>query len=71
MIPVGFGEVGGWGTGRLGRIYAVPRAVRSKAMLGGTCRRGSGAWVDGTYALPVFSDLGLGTNLGMPMTFGC
>ena len=47
------------------------RGVRSQAMLGGTWRRGSGAWVDGTYALTVFSDLGLGTNLGMPMTFGC
>ena len=43
----------------------------SKAMLRGTCRRGSGAWVDGTYALTGFSDPCLGTNLGMKITYSC
>ena len=69
-IPGRFGEVVGCWAGGLGRIYVVP-GVRSKAMLVRTCRRGSGAWVDGTYALTGFSDPCLGTNLGMPITFGC
>ena len=47
------------------------RGVRSKAMLGRTCRRGSGAWVDGTYALTGFSDPCIGINPGMTITCGC
>ena len=47
------------------------RGVRSKEMLGGTCRRGSGAWVDGTYALTGFPDPFLGINLGIKIILGC